>query len=350
VAVASSLSLSRAEWFLKEIRAPQSSKAYGSYLELVKDPSIDIVYVATPHSHHFQNTMMALEAGKHVLCEKPFTVNAAQAKKSVETAKKKNLFLMEAVWTRYFPISSRIREMVTTGTIGHVHRVIADLSLAKAKDDSSLAFADSHRMVNCALAGGALLDLGIYPLTWVFQILYYCQPAPRESPRVLAAINKYDRTGVDEMASMILQFPAQKSMGIALTTLRVATDPEGQTTVPSVRIQGTKGEIQVMGPAYKPKSYRLIIIEDGGKVEEVEFPIPTDPDRDGDGQGMYWEADEVARCVRDGKLESTILNWDETVLIMETMDEVRRQGELTYSEPIESSFYDEQSPLNVGKR
>jgi predicted dehydrogenase len=349
-AAASSSSLSRAQEFLKKVRAPPSAKAYGSYAELVKDPDVDIIYIATPHSHHFQNTMLALDAGKHVLCEKAFTVNAAQAKKLVETARKKNIFLMEAVWTRYFPISFKIREMVATAVIGRVHRVIADLSVADARDDGSLTFADYHRMVNRDLAGGALLDLGIYSLTWVFQILYHCQPPPREAPLVMAAINKYDRTGADEMTSMILQFPKQKSMGVAMTALRVATDPAGQAAIPSIRIQGTKGEIQVMGPAYRPTNYKLIMIEDSGKVEEVEFPIPTDPDRDGDGWGMYWEADEAARCVRDGKLESATLTWEESVLIMETMDEVRRQGGLTYSELIESSSYDERSPLNVGNR
>jgi predicted dehydrogenase len=350
VAAASSSSLSRAQEFLKEMRAPPFAKAYGSYAELVKDPNVDIIYVATPHSHHFQNAMLALKAGKHVLCEKAFTVNAAQAKKLVETAKEKNLFLMEAVWTRYFPISFKIREMVTTGVIGRVHRVIADLSVADAKDDGTLTFADDNRMVNRNLAGGALLDLGIYSLTWVFQILYHCQPLPRETPQIMAAINKYNRTGVDEMTSMILQFPKQKSMGIALTALRVATDPARQASIPSVRIQGTKGEIQVMGPAYRPTSYKLIMAEGNSMVEEVEFPIPTDPNRDGDGWGMYWEADEAARSVRDGKLESITLTWDESVLIMEAMDEVRRQGGLKYPELIETSSYDEKSPLNVGNQ
>jgi predicted dehydrogenase len=351
VAAASSSSVSRAQDFLKKVRAPTSAKAYGSYAELVKDPNVDIVYVATPHSHHFQNTMLCLEAGKHVLCEKAFTVNAAQAKKLVETAKAKNLFLMEAVWTRYFPLSVKIREMVTSGEIGTVHRVIADLSLEKNADDGSLAFDDSHRMVNLDLAGGALLDLGIYALTWNFQILYHCQSKPREAPTVTGVINKYEKTGADEMTSMILHFPKHKSMGIALTSLRVATDPdEGNTAGAAIRIQGTKGEIQVLGPAYRPTHYRVIMKNAGGKVEEVDCAIPTDPDRNGDGHGMFWEADEAARCLRDGKVESEALSWEESVIIMETMDTVRKQGGLKYSELIETAVYDEKSPLNVGNQ
>lgn len=126
VAVASSSSKKRAEEFLNTINGAFDAKTYGSYPELVADPNIDIIYVATPHSHHFQNTMLALEAGKHVLCEKAFTVTAAQARKLVETAKAKNLFLMEAVWTRYFPLSIQIRERIVSGEIGTVYRTIGE--------------------------------------------------------------------------------------------------------------------------------------------------------------------------------------------------------------------------------
>lgn len=126
VAAASSSSVDRAKQFLADCSCPSDAKAYGSYPELVKDPNVDIVYVATPHSHHYQNTMLCLLAGKHVLCEKAFTTNAAQAKKIIETAKEKKLFLMEAVWTRFFPMSIHIRKMIQDGELGDVHRVIAD--------------------------------------------------------------------------------------------------------------------------------------------------------------------------------------------------------------------------------
>jgi len=347
-AAASSSSVSRAQDFLTEVKAPQSAKAYGSYAELVKDPNVDIIYVATPHSHHFQNTMLCLEAGKNVLCEKAFTVNADQAKKLVETAKAKNLFLMEAVWTRYFPLSIKIREMVTDGTIGQVHRVVADLTFNNAKEDGSLNFPDEHRMVNPDLAGGALLDLGIYSLTWVFQILYHCQPKPREAPKIASAINKYDKTGADEMTSMILQFPKHQSMGIALTGMR-AGYAGGKPNGPAIIISGTKGEIQVDGPAFRPLRYQVFKYDSPGEVEEVKCPIPTDPERDNWGHGMFWEADEAARCLRDGKKESETLSWEESVVIMETMDEVRKQGGLTYPELIDTSIYDAKSPLNLGK-
>ena len=156
VAVASSSSEERATKFIKDTGIPAAGcKAYGTYEELVADRNVDVVYVATPHSHHFQNVMLALNAGKNVLCEKAFTVNGQQARILCETAQQKHLFLMEAVWTRYFPVSRQIREIIRSGEIGEVLRVIADNSFG---DDVEKAFSKEHRMVNKDLAGGALLD------------------------------------------------------------------------------------------------------------------------------------------------------------------------------------------------
>jgi predicted dehydrogenase len=126
VAAASSSSKERAVDFLNLVKAPSSARAYGSYHELVADPDIDIIYVATPHSHHFQNAMLALEAGKNVLCEKALTVNASQARKLVDKAREKGVFFMEAVWTRYFPLSVQVRELIAGGAIGTVYRTIGN--------------------------------------------------------------------------------------------------------------------------------------------------------------------------------------------------------------------------------
>ncbi|KAI0019394.1 NAD(P)-binding protein [Xylariomycetidae sp. FL0641] len=349
VAAASSTSKDSATSFLEKVKAPAGVKAYGSYVELVKDPDVDIVYVATPHSHHFQNTMLALEAGKNVLCEKAFTVTSAQARKLVETAKAKNLFLMEAVWTRYFPLSIKIREMVQSGVIGPVYRVIADNSFGNDGPDGTLTFPNENRMVNPDLAGGCLLDLGIYSLTWLFQILYHLQPeGEKEAPKTVAAINKYT-TGADEMTNIICQFPKHKSMGIAMTNLRVPTDTDGHNSSgPAIKIQGPLGEIQVMGPAFKPQQYRVVKKDSAGKVEVVDCPIPKDKDRDW-GHGMFWEADECARCLRDGKKQSATLPWQESIVMMEVMEEALRQGDVQYPELITTDKYDPNSPLNTGK-
>lgn len=321
--------------------------------------------------------MLCLLADKHVLCEKAFTVNAAQAKKLVETAKEKKLFLMEAVWTRFFPLSIQIRKMIEDGELGAVHRVIADLSFGQDVENTWGADGAKHRMVNPDLAGGAMLDrelpplsvhrfpppppgmvlgkltpcidiVGIYPLTWCFQTLYHTVPTShRKPPSVLAAVEKYT-TGADENTSILLTFPSapggkHSAHGIALTNFRVATDPDGfNTAKPAIRIQGTKGEIQVDGPAFRPTHYRFIpadedtdpqVVKKGSneKVREVECEIP--------GQGMFWEADECGRCVRDGKLESSGMGWEESVVIMETMDQVRKQGGVKYPEKIETTEY-----------
>jgi len=352
VAAASSSSKDRAADFLANVvKAPSSAKAYGSYHELVADPDVDIIYVATPHSHHFQNAMLALEAGKNVLCEKALTVTASQARKLVETARAKGVFFMEAVWTRYFPLSIQVRDLISSGAIGNVYRTIADLSLGRDAGNGKIAFDDSHRMVNTDLAGGALLDLGIYALTWVFQTLYHVQPEEqKEKPNVMAAVNKY-HTGADETTSIIVQFPQHKSHGIALTSLRVSSDTDGKNSAgSSIRIQGSAGEIQIIGPAYCPLQYRVIKKDGGGEVQVVDCPIPKDAERGGWGQGMFWEADECARCLRDGLKESKSLPWSESVTIMEVMEETLRQGGVAYPEVISTDVYDAQSPLNTGKR
>lgn len=355
-AAASSSSQSRAQEFLKTVGAPTEAKAYGSYEELVKDPNIDIVYVATPHSHHYQNAMLCLEAGKNVLCEKAFTVNARQARALADKAKEKDLFLMEAVWTRYFPLSVYVRKLITDGRIGSVARVLADNSMAT---DPEKNFADGkHRMVNPDLAGGALLDLGIYALTWVFQTLYHTQPAAtRQPPKVVAAVKLYDGTGAaDEHSTIVLDFPRPADQGgnahaVATTSLRVATDPTNDEKAgPGIRIQGSKGEIQVFPPAFRPKHTKLILND--GTVEEKIWDIPGpgkgsgwyngflgDVNSEGEGHGMFWEADEAATALVEGRKEGKYEGLEESIIIMEVMDEVRRQGNLEYPEKIETTNY-----------
>ncbi|KAF2633367.1 NAD(P)-binding protein [Macroventuria anomochaeta] len=356
-AAASSTSVSRASGFLQEVGAPASAKAYGSYRDLVNDASVDIIYIATPHSHHYQHTRLALEAGKHVLVEKPITVNAQQARILFALAKEKGLFVMEAVWTRFFPLTLSIQDFIESGRLGVVKRVYADLSFW---NDVEAEFESSHRMVNLDLAGGALLDLGIYSLTWVFLILYHLQNASGQSgkrrPEVKGAMSLYAKTGCDEMTSIMLSFPgaavgSKKEEGeeegngdahaIALTNIRVSHDPNTEHPSASpVRIQGTLGDITVSAPSYRPLSYTIIPAQNAnrGKLanfefQTVEYQIP------GGGHGMFWEADECARCIRDGRLESEVMGWEESEVVMEIMDEVRRQGELRYPEVIESTEY-----------
>lgn len=313
--------------------------AYGSYEELVKDPNVDIVYIGTPHSHHYQNCMLAFENNKPVLCEKALTVNAAQAKKLFEEAKKRNLFFMEAVWTRYFPLSIAVREKIRNGDIGEVLRVTADLSVGEPPEDIDV----SNRLVNLDLAGGALLDLGIYSLTWIFQTAYHTLAKDkRKPPRVVGTIMTPEpRTGADEATTILLEFPVSTPKGtrplhaVATTALRMhfdhARDTENAT--PAVRIHGEAGEIQVFGPIYKPLRYRVTYLDRNKPTDSYGIDQP------GHNHGMCWEGDEAARCWLARKLESEGMPWEESTVIMEVMDEARRQCGLKYPEAIETTKY-----------
>lgn len=268
---------------------------------------------------------------------------------------------MEAVWTRFFPLTLSIQDFIAAGRLGTVKRVYADLSFW---NDVEGEFGTEHRMVNAELAGGALLDLGVYSLTWAFLVLYHLQAeGERKKPVVKGAMSKYAATGCDEMTSVILDFPEAgvgtlyaagegnadgdarsrdngDAHALALTCLRVSNVPNKDHPVSDpVRIQGTLGDITVAPPSYRTLSYTLVPAanESRGKLADWEyetktFEIPG-------GHGMFWEADECARCIRDGKLESAVMGWEESVAVMEVMDEVRKQGDLVYPEAIESLEY-----------
>ncbi|KAM0420284.1 hypothetical protein ACHAPT_011945 [Fusarium lateritium] len=358
VAAASSSSKSKAEEFLRHCDAPAHAKAYGSYADLVQDPDVEVIYIASPHSHHYQNAMLCLSAGKNVLCEKAFTVNAKQAKKLVEKAREENLLLMEGLWTRYFPLSLYVREVIESGRIGPVERVLAEHSLPYAGffDDKS------HIMVNPELAGGILLDGGIYSLTWAFQSLYTLQPvSSRRPPTVKSAVTKYIPTGVDAMTTILLEFPRSMEEGgnahaVASSSLGLSNDAIAEkhgAAVPNIRIQGQYGEIQVFPPAYRPTRTKLVL--KNGTIDDRQWPQPgpgegsrwyngygTDPNPEGHGHGLFWEADDAGRALVEGRKEGTQLGLDESILIMEIMDQVRAEAGISYPEEVETVEF----PLN----
>lgn len=295
-AAASSSSIQSAEDFVKSCVTPYQDssvqcKAYGTYDELVKDNNVDIVYVGTPHSHHFQNCMLALEHSKPVLCEKPLTVNAEQAKLLAAEAKKRGLFFMEAAWTRFFPLSIALRRKIEQGAIGEVLRIAADLSTGEAPE----LYDESHRNVNMDLAGGALLDLGVYSLMWIFQTARQTLPKEKRCvPKVVGSIvTPEPRTGADESTTILLDFPTSTPTGsrnihaVATTAMRIHSDHgrDSESSAPAVRIQGDQGEIQVFGPIYRPQRFRVLFADKSKPIEIHRFDFP------GGTHGMSWEGE-----------------------------------------------------------
>ncbi len=317
-AVASSSSLKKAQDFADRIGDGKKHEftAYGSYEELVKDPKVDIVYVASPHSHHYEHTLLCLRHGKHVCCEKAFTINGKQTAHLIKVAKEKKLFLMEAVWTRFFPSTIALRKLIHEDRIlGRIHRVFSDVGVSFKPDPS-------HRLYAPELGGGAALDLGIYALTWQMMTLHQDPANKGGAPEVTGSILKTPLTGVDEFTTMTLNFPNMHAQGIATCSISVATDHEC-----CCRIQGEKGEVVVPWPPFCPPMFKIHL--HGQPVEEKKFDIP--------GKGMFYEADACARSIRDGNLEAELCPLVDSQLTMDILDQVRAQGKFRYPEALEAT-------------
>ncbi len=331
-AIASSTSFERASAFAKKIKAGPDVKCYGSYEELVADERVDIIYVATPHAMHYENCKLVLSAGKPILCEKPFTINAGQTAHLIEIARSKQLFMMEAVWTRFFPLAIELQRLLfEERIIGDVKKVITDFGLPFDIQNMEI----TNRILDPKLGGGALLDIGIYCLTWVFMTCFADPRNERTRPIVSSGMLKTPITGVDEFTNISLVFPKSHVSATVATNLTVKSDEEAVC-----RIQGTKGDITVQWPPYRPTSFtiyrketqRLEVAQTregpvDGEIKTFEIP--------GGGHGMFWEADECARCLRDGKKESFRIPLDESLLTMTVMDAVRQQNDFYYPQEIE---------------
>jgi predicted dehydrogenase len=265
------------------------SQRYDSYEELVRDPDVDAVYVGTPHPMHFENAKLALEAGKPVLVEKAFTMTARDATKLVEIARSKNLFLMEAMWTRCLPHVAAVNQLIADGALGDIVSVQADHGQHFDYDPAS-------RWFNPDLGGGALLDLGVYPVSFASMLL--------GTPSKIATMIDLAPTGVDRQVSMIFGYD-----GGAQAYLNTTTDAKTPTTA---TISGTKARIEIDGDFYAPSSFTFVTR--AGESRRFEFATQ--------GRGLHYEAAEVARCLREGLLESPLLPLDETISIMQTMESV----------------------------
>jgi len=285
--------LDRAEAFAEKHGA---TRAYGSYEELVNDEDIDAVCVATVHATHASSTLLALRAGKHVLCEKPFAMNATEAAAMIDEARRTKRFLMEAMWTRFLPNIVRLRELIAEGAIGEVRMVHADFGYRTPWNPTG-------RTLDPAAGGGALLDAGVYPLSLASMLL--------GKPLELTGVAYLGETGVDEQFAATLRYDAGR--------LAVASGAVRTNTHKQAWIVGTDGQI-LLEPGWWGGS-KLTLFRPYHK-EELEFPYAANR--------YVYEVDEVVRCVAAGKPESEIMPLDETLELLRTMDALRDQWGLKY--------------------
>lgn len=289
-----SRSIEKANSFADEFKIP---KRYGSYEDLVSDPEVDAIYVATPHPFHRPNTLLCLKGGKAVLCEKPMAINAGEVREMVECARGNKAFLMEAMWTRFLPIYKEIDEWISKGLIGQIKLVTADFGFRAEPNPKS-------RLFDPNLGGGALLDVGVYVIS--FASLFMGTP-----PINVSGILQFGETGVDEQASVILGYEGGR-MAVLYNTIKANTNHEA-------RIFGTEGSIHI--PSFwNATTATLKRPGEDDKTINIAHIV----------NGYCNEINEVNRCIREGRLQSDRMPWDESISIIETMDKVREQWGFKY--------------------
>jgi predicted dehydrogenase len=275
-----------------------AATAYGTYQALADARDVDIIYIGTPHPMHAANALMALNAGKGVLCEKAFTMNRREAEQVVTLARAKGLFLMEAMWTRFMPALAEVRRIIASGEIGQVHHLSADLGFAST-------YGPEHRLFDPALGGGALLDLGIYPLSIAAALL-----GPVESVRAQAQMGA---TGVDVQTGFTLRHEGG-GFSVCSCSLRARTPSE-------LTVAGELGHVRMHTMFHKTGSISVVLAD--GTSRTVQTPVI--------GNGYAHEAIEAQRCYLAGLIESPGMTHDETLALMGVMDDIREQIGLRYA-------------------
>jgi predicted dehydrogenase len=293
VVAVGSRSIERAKAFAAEHRI---RRAYDSYPEVAEDPDVDVIYVATPHTDHLPTTRHALGVGTAVLCEKPFTVNAHEARELVELAREREVFLMEAMWMRCNPLHLRLRELLAEGAIGTPRALHAEMGFVAE-------YAAEDRLFAPELAGGALLDVGVYPVS----LAYHLFGVPRE----IRATATLAPTGVDASVGIVLGYDE----AVATVSASLTGSQRNDATV-----AGTDGWIEL------PRSFhdtnRLTVHRTDKEPESYSVERL--------GIGYTYEAAEVARCLRAGLTESPLVSWADSIAVMDVLDSVRRQIGVRY--------------------
>ena len=289
-----SRTIESAKKFAGEFNAP---KAYGSYQEVARDPDVDVIYIATPHNLHCANTLMCLESNKHVLCEKPFGVNGKEVRLMIDLAREKNLFLMEALWSRFLPNVIKVKELVDSGTIGNVKLLTAYF---EGKSDGG----PEHRHFNIDLCGGSLLDIGIYN---VFLSLYVLG-----SPERFKALAATGSNGTDNSIGILFKYPGD-SLAVLHSSFMANTPIVAE-------IHGDKGKIVMEHLWFCPGNIRLI--RHDGTEELIKFEFK--------GNGYNYEAQEVVDCIAAGKTESSIMTHEFSLKLIDMLDAIRKECGIIY--------------------
>ncbi len=275
--------------------------AFGSYEALLNCAGLDAVYIATPHVFHYENTMMCLEASLPVLCEKPFAMNQAQVKSMIAKAKAENLFLMEALWTSCLPSTLEAKKIIEQGELGEIISIRADFGFKAPVDLDA-------RLYNRSLGGGALLDIGIYPVFLALMILGY--------PQKITAVAKLGKTAVDEEIGIILEYE-QGAMSHLHATILTKTKTEAF-------IYGTKGTLHLHERWFTPTTMTLTLFEDENQPRTIDFNSTSG--------GFEYEIAEASRCLIEGKKESDLMPLSQSWKLIQLLDAVRSKIGLVYPE------------------
>jgi len=299
LAAVASRDVETARKFAEKYKVP---KAYGTYEELANDPDIDVIYIGTPHTFHLENSRLCMRKGKAVLCEKAFTINAAEAREMVRVAREENVFLMEAMITRHVPLIKRVLNWIKEGRIGEVRMV-------RASRCARGVFPPGARQMNPDLGGGSLLDVGVYVISFASMIYH-------KSPVETVGVSHIGDWGSDEQGIAILKYSNGEIADLSFA-LRTAAVNEAY-------VFGTEGYIKIEDVFAVPTRASLVINK--LEAEVLEEPIICN--------ALNYEAEEVMRCLKAGLKESPLMPLDESIQIMEIMDNIRKPWGLFYSNDI----------------
>lgn len=269
-----------------------SVKYYNSYKELVKNPEIDVIYIATPHTFHFKNTMMCLREGKSVLCEKPLGINSIEVKTMMAEAKLRNLFMMEALWTRFIPSTEKIIEIIKSNIIGDINFIRADFGY---KGDTN----PNGRIYSKKLGGGSLLDIGIYPI--------YLSMLTIGIPRNIKVMARMSPTQIDTYCGMLFDYD-NGAKAMLESTVEAETPTEAY-------IYGDKGVIKMHSPFHHTKKISLFQNEKLDKIFNMKYI----------GNGYYHEIEEVTDCLIEGKNESSKLPHSDSLNLITLIDRIKQK-------------------------